>query len=150
MLVQHYVEYYARTFPDKPCITQDGTSTSYGEVNDLANRLANGLLGLGVRKGQRVAILGENSMEHLLLFLAAGKIGAVTVSLNYRLAPAELCYLVGDADVQALLVLDDGLQQTLAGMRKEELRIAGNHARMLGTDGWKAAWGWLRGRFGRG
>jgi acyl-CoA synthetase (AMP-forming)/AMP-acid ligase II len=82
VLVQHFLEYYARNTPDLPCLTQHGKTTSFGEVNALANRVANGLLTLGVEKGQRVAILGENSLQHLLLFMGAGKIGAVTVSLN--------------------------------------------------------------------
>ena len=65
MLVHHFAEYYARNFPDSACLTQDGKTTTYGEVDRLANQLANGLLALGVEKGQRVSILGENSFEHL-------------------------------------------------------------------------------------
>ncbi len=84
----------------------------------MANRLANGLLSLGVGKGDRVCILGENSMEHPLLFLAAGKIGAITVSLNCRLAPAELAYIINDAQAHTLLMLDDmflGMLEKLRG-----------------------------------
>ena len=101
MLVHHFVEYYARNFPDNRCLTRDGHTTSYGELDELANRYANGLLGLGVEHGQRVAVLGENSLEHLVMFMAACKIGAVTVSLNYRLAPAELAFILKDANARA-------------------------------------------------
>ena len=94
MLVHQFAEYYARNFPANPCLTQAGHTTTYGELDQLANRFANGLLGLGVKPGERIAIMGENSLEHLLTFMAAGKIGAVTVSLNYRLAPAELSYII--------------------------------------------------------
>jgi len=107
MLVHHFVEYYARNFPENPCITEGEKTTTYGELDALANRLANGLLSLGVGKGDRVCILGENSVDHPQLFLAAAKIGAVTVSLNCRLAPAELAYIINDAQAKALLVLDD-------------------------------------------
>jgi acyl-CoA synthetase (AMP-forming)/AMP-acid ligase II len=117
MLVHQFTEYYARNFPDTPCLTQEGHTRSYAEVNALANRLANGLLAEGVKPGERVAIIGENSLEHALLFLAAGKIGAVTVSLNYRLAPAELAYIINDARARALLVLDNGMLDTLAALR---------------------------------
>jgi len=119
MLVQHFAEYYARNFPDNPCITQEGHTTTYGEVDRLANRLANGLLGLGVEKGHRVCILGENSREHLLLFLAACKIGAVTVSLNYRLAPGELAYIINDARAGALLMLDELFVPLLEKLRPQ-------------------------------
>lgn len=119
MLVHHFTEYYARNFPDNPCVTQDGVTTSYGEMDRLANRLANGLLDLGVKKGQRVCILGENSREHLALFLAACKIGAVTVSLNYRLAPMELAFIINDSEAKVLLMLDDGLRETLDKLRTQ-------------------------------
>ncbi|MEP5762973.1 MAG: long-chain-fatty-acid--CoA ligase [Halieaceae bacterium] len=119
MLVQHFTEYYARNFPNNACLTQDGQTTSYGEVDRLANQLANGLRSLGVGKGQRVCILGENSLEHLLLFLAACKIGAVTVSLNYRLAPAELAFIINDAEARALLMLDEGFEGILDKLRPE-------------------------------
>ena len=119
MLVHHFTEYYARNFPDNPCLTQEGVTTTYGEVDRLANRLANGLLALGVTPGERVCILGENSLEHLLLFLANCKIGAVSVSLNYRLAPAELAFIIRDSQARALLMLDANFEETLDALRTE-------------------------------
>ena len=52
MLVHHFVEYYARNFPSNPCITEGERTTTYGELDASANRLANGLLSLGVGKGR--------------------------------------------------------------------------------------------------
>ena len=118
MLVHHFLEYYARNTPDLPCLTQHGKSTSFGQADAMANQAANGFLDLGVTPGDRVAILGENSLEHLVLFMAAGKIGAVAVSLNYRLAPAELAFILRDADSRALLCLD-GMEEHLASCRDE-------------------------------
>lgn len=118
MLVHHYLDYYARNTPDLPCLSQGGVTTTYGDAASMANRLAHGLRDLGVEPGQRVAILGENSLEHLLLFMAASKIGAVTVSLNYRLAPAELAFIIGDADARVLVALD-GMGDTLEGLRQQ-------------------------------
>ena len=117
MLVHHFLEYYARNNPQNTCLVQDGVSITYSEANRLANKLANGLSAMGVARGQRVAILGQNSVEHLLLFIAAGKLGAVTVSLNYRLAPAELAYIINDAQTRVLLMLDNALLASLEGMR---------------------------------
>jgi acyl-CoA synthetase (AMP-forming)/AMP-acid ligase II len=119
MLVHNFTEYYARNFPDNPCLTQDGHTTTYGEVDKLANQLANGLLSLGIEKGRRVCILGENSLEHLLMFLAACKIGAVSVPLNYRLAPAELAFIINDSHAGALLMLDQGFTTVLSKLRPE-------------------------------
>jgi acyl-CoA synthetase (AMP-forming)/AMP-acid ligase II len=117
MLLHHFLEYYARNMPASPCLTRGGDSISYGQINGQVNRLANGLLALGVGKGQRVAILGENSLEHLLLLLAAGKIGAVCVPLNYRLAPVELTYILNDSGARVLVVLDSGMLDTLELLR---------------------------------
>lgn len=106
MLVHHFLDYYARNTPDLPCLTQHGETASYGDIALRSRRLANGLLSLGVQRGQRVAILGENSIEHLVMLAAASRVGAVLVSLNYRLAPAELAYIVEDAQTRVLLALD--------------------------------------------
>jgi acyl-CoA synthetase (AMP-forming)/AMP-acid ligase II len=119
MLAQHFLEYYARNFPDNPCLTNGTQTTSYGELDHQANQLANGLLTLGLSRGERVGILGENSLEHLILFIAAGKIGAVIVSLNYRLAPGELSYILEDAQARALLMLDDSMLEMLHTLRPQ-------------------------------
>lgn len=107
MLVHHFLQYYARNNPDLPCLSQDGITTSFAEVDSLSNQLAHGLLELGLEKGKRVAVLGENSLEHLLVYMAASKIGVVSVALNYRLAPAELAFVIEDSEASVLLALDD-------------------------------------------
>jgi acyl-CoA synthetase (AMP-forming)/AMP-acid ligase II len=118
MLVHSYLEYYARNTPDAPCFTHHESSLSYSEVNAIANQLGNGFLELGVKNEQRVAILGENSVEHCLLFMAASKVGAVSVPLNYRLAPAELAFIISDSNTRVLLVLD-GMEAVLDALRPE-------------------------------
>jgi acyl-CoA synthetase (AMP-forming)/AMP-acid ligase II len=130
MLVHHFLEYYARNIPASPCLTLGDQTVSYDEVEKRTNRLANGLLSLGVTRGQRVAILGENSLEHLLLFMACSKTGSVAVSLNYRLAPAELAFILADADTRVLLMLDDSLLDTLEALRNQlpkTLQIVSRH-----------------------
>ena len=114
MLVHHFLDYYARNTPDLPCLTQDGVTTSYGDIAARSRHLANGLLALGVARGQRIAILGENSSEHLVMLVAASRIGAVLVSLNYRLAPAELAYIIEDAGTRVLLALDGTISRAEA------------------------------------
>ncbi|MFT4613608.1 MAG: acyl-CoA synthetase (AMP-forming)/AMP-acid ligase II [Bacteroidia bacterium] len=118
MLVHHFLEYYARNTPDAPCVTQEDVTHTYGDVNERSIRLAAAMLHSGVQKGERVAILGENSVEHMLVMIAASRIGAVSVPLNYRLAPAELAFIITDAGVRVLLILDD-LADTLAALREQ-------------------------------
>lgn len=117
MLVHHYLEYYARNTPDAPSFSHEETRVTYGELDASANQLAHAFLDLGVKQGQRVAVLGENSVEHCLWFMGASKVGAISVPLNYRLAPAELAFIIKDAGTRALLVLD-GMEAALAELRE--------------------------------
>lgn len=118
MLIHHFLDYYARNTPDAPCVTQENVTHSFSELNKRSTQLAGALLASGMKKGERVAILGENSVEHFLVMVAASKIGAIAVPLNYRLAPAELAFIITDAAVRVLLVLDD-LADTLTELRKQ-------------------------------
>ncbi len=85
-----------------------GTAYTYAELNALGNRLARALASAyGLDAGDRIAVLAENTAEHVLLFVAAQKAGFVLVPLNFRLAQPELQYLVDDADPAILFVAED-------------------------------------------
>ncbi|MEU8384365.1 AMP-binding protein, partial [Streptosporangium sp. NPDC048865] len=76
---------------------------TYAELDAHANRLAHFLLGRGVRPGQHVGIHLYNGIEYVAGLLAALKIRAVPVNVNYRYVEAELLYLYRDSDIVALL-----------------------------------------------
>ncbi len=80
--------------------------TTYGEFHRRTQKLANALLRLGVRPGDRVATLGWNHSRHLEAYFAVPLAGAVLHTLNPRLHPADLTYIVNHADDQVLLVDD--------------------------------------------
>jgi fatty-acyl-CoA synthase len=76
-----------------------GATYTYAELNALGNRLAQALASEhGLEAGDRIAVLAENTVEHVLLFIAAQKAGFVLVPLNFRLTTPELQYLVDDSD----------------------------------------------------
>lgn len=77
---------------------------TFREVNERANRLANGLLTLGVRKGDRVASLNRNCHQHIEIFFARQKIGAVEVTLNPRLSQEELAWQINDSKTNTIFV----------------------------------------------
>jgi len=77
---------------------------SYADVIDRARRLAVALRGLGVQPGDRVATLGWNHHQHLEAYFAIPTIGAVLHTLNLRLHPDDLAYIVNDAGDRVLLV----------------------------------------------
>ena len=77
---------------------------SYADLAELTDRCAAKLVDLGVRPGERVAMLSTPRPEFLIVFLAAARIGAVWVGLNPRYTLDELRYVVGDAQPVVLIV----------------------------------------------
>src|SRR5215210_2878758 len=89
-------------------LTEDGaTRATYAEVGDRIDRLCRGLRELGVEEGDRVATFAWNSQAHLEAYLAAPCMGAVLHTLNIRLFPEQLVYVVNHAQDKVILV--DGL-----------------------------------------
>ncbi len=80
-----------------------GRRFTFAQLNDRTNRLANGLLGLGLKKGDVAAFLCTNRAEMVEIYFALAKTGIVGVPLNYRLAPPEMIQLMADFGVQALI-----------------------------------------------
>lgn len=80
-----------------------GRRLTYRELNARANRVANGLRSIGVGEGDRVALLLMNGTEFVESFYAVGKIGAVTVPLNWRLVPDELEFILADAGATVIV-----------------------------------------------
>jgi len=92
---------WSRLNPDKICMVCNG----YGEVrytwkqfNERINRLANSLVGLGLKKGDHVAILMENCHRFVELYYAMAKTGIIPVPLNFRLHPDELQHIIKHSD----------------------------------------------------
>ena len=84
-----------------------GEALTFAELDRQSAALAAGLAERwGTKKGDRLAVLAENSLEHVLLFVACQKAGLVLVPLNYRLTGPELAVLVEDADPAVLFVSD--------------------------------------------
>jgi fatty-acyl-CoA synthase len=79
---------------------------SYAEVAERSRALSDGLLRIGVRRGDRVAILMTNLPEFVDLYFAAARIGAVTVPINTRLAAPEIHYVLHHSQARHLVLLD--------------------------------------------
>ena len=77
---------------------------TYRELNRRANRLANALLAEGVAPGDRVAVLGRNSLEYVAIYFALAKLGAVMVPVNFWYRAAELKYTLDQSGSSTLLL----------------------------------------------
>ena len=106
MIFGDWIGRWGRSFPDKEALVDNitGQRFSYGQLADDVHRLANYLAGdLRVGRGDRVCCLSFNRAEYLTLFFALGRLGAVLVPLNFRLAPDEYHYFLEDAGARVIL-----------------------------------------------
>jgi acyl-CoA synthetase (AMP-forming)/AMP-acid ligase II len=89
---------HARYYPDKPAVVFGGRRLTFREFNGRVNRLANALLGDGLRKGDKVATILGNSLEVLEIYQVAAKTGIVAVPLSPLLRGEGLSNLINDSD----------------------------------------------------
>jgi acyl-CoA synthetase (AMP-forming)/AMP-acid ligase II len=87
----------ASRYPENIAMRFRDEALSYLELNQRANRLAHGLLSLGVAQGDRVGLMFYNSPQFVALFFATVKIGAVAVPINFRLTPHEVQWTLDSA-----------------------------------------------------
>ena len=101
-------------YPNKPTIVSESGPMTYREFDTLTNRLANMLIGMGVKPGVPVAVLMPPTAEWLIGYFGATKAGARVVILNAMLTPTELGALLVDSDASIVLT-ESRFAQALAG-----------------------------------
>ena len=101
--IRRTLEAAARDNPGRPYMTFEGETTTLGALDARVNRFANGLAGLGIKPGQRVALMLSNHPDHAVAFLACAKLGAVQVPANIALRGSSLEFLFRHADPHAII-----------------------------------------------
>lgn len=109
--------------PDKLALVFEDRRLTYREYNRNVNRLANALLGMGIKKGDKIATLLPNCMELLEIYWAIGKIGAVVVPLSTLLLGKGLKSLLIDSD-SVMVITYSGFVETLDEIRPELTAIS--------------------------
>jgi long-chain acyl-CoA synthetase len=99
-LVHDFLENSAARFPGKDALFYLGRWHTYREIEAQANALARLLVGLGTRKGDRIALSIENSPEYVVTYYAILKAGGITVALNTENTAADVGYIVRDCGVR--------------------------------------------------
>ncbi len=89
--------------PERAATVFEGRRTSFAELQERVNRLANGLADLGVGAGDRVAAIQVNCPEHIEVYFAAAKLDAIYVPLNFRVRANELEFMLDDCEPKVLL-----------------------------------------------
>ena len=103
-LIHHFLEKSARLSPDKTAVVHERRRAGYSDINRWANQLAHGLIKEGVRPGDRVVLLCENSIEYVFCYYGILKAGGIVASLNTDIKPDGLAQLVKELVPKALVV----------------------------------------------
>ncbi|MDC3425908.1 AMP-binding protein [Aquibacillus sp. 3ASR75-11] len=106
--VGELLEEIALAHPEQEAIVypEHNLRKTYDEFDKMVNKVAKGLIGLGVNKGDHVAIWSDNKPEWLTTQFATGKIGAVLVTVNTSYQAQELEYLLKQSDTSTLILAE--------------------------------------------
>lgn len=107
LTVADMVSAQARLQPDKVGASDSRRSLTFAQWDERARRLANALLGLGLTKGDRVALLAHNCVEWMELYVGLARAGLVAVPINFRLAGPEIAYIAQHCEARAFVVQGD-------------------------------------------
>ena len=149
-------EHAADAFGERTAVACGDRQVTYAELDERTSRLAHHLAGLGVGPGDHVGLYARNSIEALETLIAACKLRASAVNINYRYVENELHYMFADADLTALVYdrrlgplvaagahaapglrglveIDDGTGQTVTGQTVKAAKNATDYSTALKT-----------------
>ncbi len=116
MNLSRCISVWAEQRPDAPAIHFDGEDIGYAALERMVRAAALALHKAGIRRGDRVAFLGFNHPQVLVLLFALARIGAMLAPLNFRLAPAEHAKQLQDC-APRLLIFEDAFADRVAALR---------------------------------
>ncbi len=119
----HILEDQARAHQDRVFLRCQGEQVTYGELDKLANRVANSLLRLGVRPGDIVGLLMSNCPQFIYAWFGLAKIGAAAVPINTAYKADLLQYVIDKSDMKMLLISSQFLERIAPlaeGLKKVE------------------------------
>jgi long-chain acyl-CoA synthetase len=104
MLVRDVLNHAVKLFPNKVALIDGDVRYTYAQAKERVHRLAAGLLGLGLKPGDNIAILANNSHRYWETYFVADIAGMPLSPLNTRLAAHELEFILNDGEIKALIL----------------------------------------------
>jgi len=144
-VIADFLRRNARRYPEKTALIfnhPDGREIrlTYPELDREANKVANALLELGLKKYDRVAILAHNTLHHVLTIFSCAKAGAIYLGLNYLMYGKDLAYCINHAEAKVLIVEDSlfpRLEPALDQLKSVETFLWSNQGSGMGAkEGW--------------
>ncbi len=130
----NHLDRHAHSRPDRAAFRFQGETTTWRELRDRVDRVAAALVGRGVGRGDRVALLMGNRPEFMEIVLAANKVGAIGVPVNFRLSGGEVAYILDDSGAKLLFV--DDTAKTAA---EDAVQRASGQIELVTVDGGSGA-----------
>ena len=127
---------------DQPAIEFEGRSITFGELDRRSSQVAQALRAVGVGAGDRVAFIDKNGPEFFEVTFGLAKLNAVSVAVNWRLAPPEMAQIIEDAKAAAVVVGPEfhahieKVESELSGVRT--IVAVGGHDRWTDYEAWIA------------
>ncbi len=129
----------ATAHPDKPLCHVNDLSFSYAQVDEISGRIATSLLGLGLQRGDKVAVQLPNLPQFLFTYFGILKAGLTMVPLNPLLRAPEVAYHLEDSDSRVLVTFEMFAEEAFKGASQVDglttyvVNLPGNDARPEGT-----------------
>jgi len=101
---------HSKLSPNFECIVFEQYRLTWKELDQRVDLLANGLINLGIKPGEHVAILSQNSYRYMEYYYACARAGLVAVPLNWRLSDAELAYILEHSESIAFIAGEEYLE----------------------------------------
>ena len=139
-----YLARHAARFPDQPAVKCDGVVRSWGAFDRRLNKVARTLAGMGLGRGDKIAVLATNSIEYLETFMGGLRAGVCVVPLSTMAAADSLEKMLDDCDAKVLFLSDRyrALVEPYEG-RLSKLMPGGRIAYDFARPGWRNFEDWL-------
>ena len=115
-----FLEESARSKPDKTALILGERSLTFAELNGAARQFANALASLGVKLGDKVAIMVPNVPQFVIAYYGTLRVGATVVPVNVLLRGPEVAYHLDDSDAVALVAWEGFLKDAQRGFEEAE------------------------------
>jgi long-chain acyl-CoA synthetase len=107
LLVHRGIKLSVYKYPEKTAVIDKNKRLTYKELDLRANKIANGITTMGLKKGDKIGILLYNCNEFVEIYYGMAKAGIISVPINFRLAGPEIEYILKNSDSKALIMGDD-------------------------------------------
>jgi len=139
--LQAFLQESAAKYPDRSCTVLNGDAVTYSEMDRITDRIAGGLVAMGVHRGDRIGIVMPNTPQFVMAFYAILKAGATVVAINPLYTRAEIEHQLNDSSVGLVFVAHESYEEVSAarfasGNQRLIVAGSGEGMRMAPGDAW--------------